>query len=426
MRFIRTWISETKKLSFSAILLCIATLASLCPPLSSISSYSGRIGFVLAGAVVPVATIGLFSRRRAVAAFVIRNRLLYIALCLQVLVRLASIPCAGDVISASLAVLRAAIVGLFFGAVLFENHYNIDFRKLMGGCGIAIISVHACFFVVGLIFDGARSSFFEIGDHLSLGSIPRFKGIIGGPFACGFTMAASSGLALMSTSRFRRWVAIAGFLLTIASLSFAGILVSVPLIFAAVSSRPIRIVLSAIVFAVALTILYVHPIAITYSGGEFRRSLHSNYDQNNNGNRFMPIHTLSDEGIKIQFHFTGYYYLAKRSLSCFAEHPITGVGGRNYYVACSTTTMTSLGQWTPGRIAHNEYTGLVAEHGILGLAAAVFLVGVLLTRYRFASDDAWMKGILIAYLLFGFAGEVWYQFVFAAFAALTITPKGTQ
>lgn len=209
--------------------------------------------------------------------------------------------------------------------------------------------------------------------------------------------------------------------LTVATISFATLLVPAVLIWVIIQQRTLRILGILAVTIAAVTILFVRPLSLQFGDETYQLGqLQPSYAVDGNGDKYMPKQKFTFSNVQLDYHLTAYYYLAQRSLLCFIENPYTGVGGRNHRISCPVKTMNTWGGWTTGRIAHNEYTGLFAEYGAIGVVATFLLLAVLFFKHRFQPEDVWVQGIAIAYLIIGLAGEVWYQFPFAALIGTSI------
>lgn len=410
-----------------APLLAIAAAASTLTWSPEALRLPGRSGFLLAGMILAaVVAYVLVTDRWWLVDSLRAHRRLCLGLAAVSLSRLASCIGAQDQGVALSQSIRSIAVLVFFLLVFLENGRDTRLQRSLSIAAAIVIALHAGFFVLGASSDSLLPYLFETGTHLHLGRLPRFSGVTGGPFACGFTMIACTGLVrALPWPKLRTVATAAGIALSVMTFSFASLVLPVALSWRLAKPAIMRWSLTAATAVCALAILYVHPLEIRTDGQRHRiTDLHPDYFQEGLGPRHMPIKSLRTADIELRFHFTGYYYLARRSLRCFADHPVLGVGGRNHPYACPVRTMNSLGRWPSSRIAHNEYTGLLAEYGLAGLAATALLLLVMAKGYRFSPADRWVSGAIAAYLISGLAGEVWYQFPLAALIGMSLAPPG--
>ncbi len=410
---------------FGMVCLGAAVVLSAVPPMMHI--HWGRLGFLLAGVALLLALIARWPYGERLRAIWRAHRLLVVSLSCLVVGRLLSVISAEAVEDALLQGVRIATLAVFFAAVYFECQRNPGMRAVLAWGAALLIALHGVLFISAWCFGELFRLVFEAGTHQYLGGLPRFRGIVGGPFACGAMMLACAGLVrALPDRRFAAPLMGVALFLCAASLSFATMALPVMLLWLVVRQRSWRIAGYAVLAVVAISILYAKPVALRCGGNSLPLfEPHENYHLDELGPRYAPQTTLTISRCQIDVIPSGYVVLAGASLRCFRDNWLIGVGGRNHPYSCPATAMTALGQWTTGRIAHNEYTGLLAEYGLLGLAGTLFFVWVVWWRYRKHSLDNWTRGIVGAYLLAGFAGEIWFQFPFVALIASHVGNPGS-
>jgi hypothetical protein len=156
----------------------------------------------------------------------------------------------------------------------------------------------------------------------------------------------------------------------------------------------------------ALVPLYVHVITIRCGAREFAlSSLHPSYEQEGLGRRFMPLHDVQTAGVSTRFHLTAYAALAVRAVTCFAEHPLTGVGPKMFEDRCPVVTMNTYGEWADRRGPHNQIAALVSELGLVGVCLVVAAAWLRACRMTWRPFDPWSAAALVGIVVCSFAGE---------------------
>jgi len=401
----------------------------------------GRFGFLTAGAATAIA-LALAALRRTRACLSREVWVLGAACAAVVVSRFVSVIGAADQPAALWQAVRVMTVLVFFLLVRAEAARFSGAGNIVATAAAALIVVHTAILACGAAWfaaSGELGSFrglFDTERHEALGLLPRFAGLPGEPFATGWLMlSCAMCVAWIERRSASLWLTVAALAVCLATLSFASLLVPVVLVLRFVPNRWGK--LSAVALTLlAVTVLYVHPVA--FQRGGQRIDLLPAYQGPPEVSDVVALHETQLPFWTLVWQRTVYLQLLPASLDCFAGSPIAGVGGRNHAVSCRAPTVNTLGEWAPGRVAHSEYTGLLAEHGLLGLAAAAllaFLLARLWSPRQSASagplagvwsprQSAWTGPLLVAYLLAGLAGEVWFQFPMAAAIGLATSAAG--
>lgn len=279
--------------------------------------------------------------------------------------------------------------------------------------GKAVLGGHAALLLVGwlLFLAAARHAWpFATASHQHTGGLPRFYGFGVNPFYAAVTFLTCAGLVReREVGRVGRIVLSA---IVASTLSFVSLLV--PLIWLDCSRlrKGVRTTLKIGVVLCALSALYLHPLRVDWGTGSFPLgALHEGYGRNANASEAMPVWSQPyiPEVPSLTAHATAYFYLAKRALSCFADHPFIGVGPGNFAEQCPVQIMDTYGTWRRHTPAHNQYLGGLAEEGLLGLFAWGFLAMVLGRRL---SVSRWQRSLLTVYLVSGMACPIFEQIPF--------------
>ncbi len=111
------------------------------------------------------------------------------------------------------------------------------------------------------------------------------------------------------------------------------------------------------------------------------------------------LETLTADALGIRFRstsLTGREELAQAEIQVFREHPLMGVGPgqTDQYLASAVGHRSA---------THTEYTRLLAEHGLLGLAAIILLLVMVWRNYQKAGDDLAARGVIATSLVWGLA-----------------------
>lgn len=442
-----------------AVVVALVVLLSLAPWQLGAWGLPGRAGFAFAGlGLVALVVLRLWRRPRSPMGTLATYKNLLVALAAVILTRALSIPGAQSTALAAMQVLRVALVSLFFLLLLSDAEARGKTRAALAWIGLGMIAANLLLFLLAFASSALAPWVLEQVANQTSGTLPRFVGLAPSPFGQGATLLVwvallrHPGIPL----RLRQAATVSGLALSLATISFASLVVPIAVTWRFVSRRRLRAALVLAQLVGALIILYVHPLSLRIGDRRLElQQVHSGYSAEGLGARHMPIQRLELlPGTEIEFHPTAYFYLAKRALSCATEHPLLGVGGRNFSRSCPVTTMSTIGRWSKGRVAHNEWTGVLAEHGLLGSLATAWLLGLLVARLRSRArsgdpsqglpgaapvannthnaandtnvyltdefDRPWRAGLMLAYLAAGFAGELCFQFPFAALLAMEL------
>jgi hypothetical protein len=289
----------------------------------------------------------------------------------------------------------------------------------LAAAGIAFVLINALVLTIGLVSGRLGTRVFERAPHVLVGQLPRFRGWMPQPMACGSTVLAAMGLAALARHTIVRRVAfVIGCVVVGATFSFAALTLPFVVWRAFVLGRRIPtalgFVFSGVLVIVPCLLLWMKP---TYVGlGE--RVLYDHppplsYFTGDRGTAAMPIHALTAGPLRLSFYLTGYGVLGVRAATCLREHPL-GVGGRNFVYECPVLAMNTIGQWKSDRSAHNAYGALLAEGGPLVVAATVVFLLVAVRKLRLRRDRPLARGLLFAFLLAGWGGASPFQFPMAA------------
>jgi hypothetical protein len=288
------------------------------------------------------------------------------------------------------------------------------------------VGLHVLLFAAGPGLGGLlpqRSWPFQIETHQHLGSIRRFYGTASNPFYCGVLMLSNAGLLEFLPQRTARRVLRATALgIAVTTLSFVTLLLPMLVLLRWPGrSRALTASLAGLTCFVALGMLYLHPLELhTSSTSVPLGTLHPNYGREGLGPARMPVRETTLPGVTLVSHPTAYFYLHKRALECFLEHPFIGVGGDNFEASCPVMTMDTYGHWSMHRSVHSEYLGALAEGGLVGLLAALCVLITLVRRYRLDPNKGWCFAVLLVYVASGVACPVLYRVPFAALLGLIL------
>jgi len=330
--------------------------------------------------------------------------------------------------AAFLEAVRVATCLVFLGVVsgqLRRREKRPDEQTADGlaALGIAFVLVNAAVLVVGMVSSRLGTRLFERAPHFLVGQLPRFRGWMPQPMACGSTVLAAMGLAAMARHTIvRRAAFVVGCVVVGATFSFAALTLPFAVWRGFALGRRIPKVLQLVVSGglviIPCLLLWVKPTYV----GLGSRVLYDDppppsYFTDDRGTAAMPIHTLAAGPFRLFFHLTAYGVLGIRAATCLGEHP-WGVGGRNFVYDCPVLAMNTIGQWKSDRSAHNAYAALLAEGGPLAVAATIAFLLVAVRRLRLRRDRPLARGLLFAFLLAGWGGASPFQFPMAALLAV--------
>jgi hypothetical protein len=344
-----------------------------------------RLGFQLALGSLVVLLAGLISRHRRWLSEALREqRAVALASAALVGSKAVSILAAASWLPATLQAVRAAAVLIFFLLVLCEPRRDA-LAVVFARVAAVIILLYSAAYALGLALGPAATPLFQAETHLYLGGLPRFSGLSDGPAPCGFLMLVSAALVRRLPGGWgSALLALLGLALATASLSFPSLLVPVVIAWQVLPRLTLRWAATALIVFIAAVVLHFN-----VRGG------------------LQP---------------TNYGLLAIGALRCFVDHPLVGVGGRNFHLLCPVTVVTTLGYVSTSSGVHNEYVGGLAEHGLIGAAATGLFLLVMARRFRWqAAAEGGIHRVLggtaVAATACGLSGEYWFQFPFAALVA---------
>jgi hypothetical protein len=408
--------------------LCLSTLGPL-PGLPSLELVQGRLGFYLAALpLVVLLLVELARSTRDLLDLPRRHTALCAASAAVVLAGVASAIFAADRTAAFASAARSALVLGFLILVVDATLSDPDLRRTLGRVGAGIILVHLALFALGLAWTPATPVFFDTTLHQYLESLPRFTGLGAGPFGTGAMLLASAGLARhLGGAKTRAAITAVAFALVVATLSFATLVLPLALLAAVPIPRWPKRAAMLLAAAAAIAVLWWQPLQIECGGFERRLGApHPGYFTDGNGPLYMPIGAVGTDSCHVTFRPNLYRLLSARSVRCFLEHPLVGVGGRNHPESCPVKTMNTLGGWSTGRLAHNQYGAWFAEGGALGVFCLAALGWALILRHRWSLGEPLACGLLIAYLTAAFAGEILLQLPFAAWVGTLFAPSRVE
>lgn len=333
---------------------------------------------------------------------------------------------ASDRRAALLGAARVLLTLLFFAATYLLARRSSGVRSALAWVALGLIVAQTVLLVGGLtsarfgrlVFEQAR-----VG-HIQLGALPRFRGLMLHPMACGSATLLLAGLVAGLPQKRLRLAAIAAALaVTAATLSFATLLVPLAVALVLPVRRALRATVAVLVATGAIATLWITPLRLDIAGRTvLSRPLPASYHLRDLGPKYMPVYTVGSGAWKAEFFWTGYALLAARSLTCAAEHPL-GVGARNFEHRCPVMAMNTLGVWADHRSAHNSYGALLAEGGVLTTVATALMVLLLARLFGRRANSRIECAIIVVHLFAGFAGASPYQFPFAALVAISIEPN---
>ncbi len=249
-------------------------------------------------------------------------------------------------------------------------------------------------------------SAFERVQHQYAAGFPRFRGLARSPAPAGVWALVGVGLVEASPRPRLRWLARAlGLLEACASLSIA--LLALPALFAALLPRRwLRWPLAGIATVLASAVLYFQPLELRVGGRTLAVSRDlPEYWSGGLGPEHMPRMTFTLPGVAVSGHSTAYGKLALRGLTCFAEHPLAGVGPGRFHEVCRVMAMNTFGEWSDQRDAHNQVGGLLGELGTVGVVLLSFAWIVMKRAYRLDRLTVWQRAVWVGLLVCGLGSE---------------------
>jgi hypothetical protein len=412
--------------------LAVAWLVStIAIPLPGVPVLAGA-GFV-ASVAITGATVAawIVARRRALVSALRENRVVGFGLALLFAAYLLSAICTGAHAESLLGCARVAAMCIFAFAIVCANRDAIGVageRALpapFARAAAALLMAYAAAFVVGWFVPALRPYVFLTLPHQHLAELPRFAALTGSPGSTGAWGVLAIGLVGPLRRRWlRRGLRAAGALVALVTLSPATLVLPAVLAAALLRRRLVRVGVTTALIAAAIAPLYVHVLSIGPRGNEVTvSSLHPSYEESGLGFELMPIHDVSVLGVETHFHFTAYAALVVRAASCFAEHPLTGTGPKRFAEACPVVTMNTYGVWSPQRQAHNQFTELAVELGLLGLTLIAVGAWALSRGVTWEPIDRWSLGAAVGLVACSFSGALLLSLPAVGFFATQIRAR---
>lgn len=374
-------------------MIALASFVDFAPPWISLP---GRAGYFWAG-VAAVVIIGLNYREFVERA----SRLpgLTLAMFLFVGSRIVSAAFSGDFY---LAISDAARASLIMATLLFALGLDEYSRRILARVGILVLIALVCCWIFSAL--GVMGGFEQIPGHSLVDGWPRLRAWLAHPMACGMTGLHALALSQLSVSSKERIIGyMLGIPVVLATLSFATLVLPIFLLPVMVP-RLIRAPLAAVVASFALTMLWFHPLTIEFRGTPLiSREAPEMWSKLDRGAEHMPIVNPTIGSFVVTGFGTGYWYLSKNSLNCFARNLLRGTGTGLIPRDCPVLVMGTHGGWSSYSQGHNAWTSAIAEHGFVGVAGSLALILALFanTRWRGGPREFWA---LFAFGLLGFGG----------------------
>jgi len=289
--------------------------------------------------------------------------------------------------------------------------------------GAALLVGNLLFAGCSLLIPGHFSSFERVR-HEYVAGFPRFRGFANSPAPAGVWALVSIGLMESSPRSRDRWFARAlGQLEAAATLSIA--LLALPGLLAALLPRRwLRRTLVGASVVLAAAILYFQPLELTVAGRALTLSRElPEYWSEGLGPQYMPQVTIALPGIIVRGHVSAYGKLALRGLSCFAQHPLLGVGPGGFRDSCRVMAMNTFGEWTDQRDSHNQIGGLLAELGLVGVALLTLAWLALRRGYQFDAMTSWQRAVWTGLFICALGSEDLLSLPVLALLASQLVPR---
>lgn len=399
------------------ILVAGAWLLATVGMLATLGGRAINLGFVAALALAIAAAL---SDWRALA--VLSNRVLLEALLLGSLAFVVPASMHGVGVRVWLGAARGCSALAWFAFLLAVRGESA--RQALAWAALALL-VGNLAFALASPWLPTDSGAFEIAQHEYVRVAPRFRGLANSPAPAGVWALVAVGLAELLPTQRLRWLARSlGLLEACASLSIAAL--AVPALLVALLNRSrLRWGLTFVAAAFAAAILYFQPLDLALGSHTFAiSSLHPSYASEGRGPTYMPQKTLALPGITLHAHATVYGKLAARGLTCFAEHPLVGVGPGRFRKACRVMAMNTLGEWTDERDPQNQVGGVLSELGSVGVALLICAWLVLRRRYRLKSLTAWPRAVWTGLFVCALGSEALLALPVLALFASQLEPRG--
>ncbi|MES1185316.1 MAG: hypothetical protein ABUL60_16005 [Myxococcales bacterium] len=296
-------------------------------------------------------------------------------------------------------------------------------KPALAWAAVALLGVNLLLAISNVWFWGGFDAFEHLQHEYAAGA-PRFRGLANTPAPAGVWALASVGLVEALPQPRLRWVGRAlGLFEACASLSIA--LLAIPaLLVALVPQRWLRWPLVGCATTLAAAVLYFQPLEL--SAG--RRSMAVSrelpeYWSGGLGPTYMPQATIGTPSLAVRGHVTAYGKLAFRGLTCFAEHPLFGVGPGRFRDACRVMAMNTFGEWSDQRDSHNQLGGMLSELGIIGLVLLSLAWFVGREGYRFTALTGWQRAVWVGLLVCSLGSEDLLTLPVLALLASQLAPR---
>jgi hypothetical protein len=353
------------------------------------------------------------------------NRASAIAAGLLVAAYLVSTLAAGAPREGLVASVRVVAIGAFGVAVVCANRAHA-LETAFARSALVLLTIYAVLLAAGWVFPAVAPYVFLTLPHQHLANVPRFAALTGTPGSTGAWALLALGLVGSSRrhpiARAAHW---AGALAALATFSSATLALPAVIAAATMKRGRARVLATFALAAAGILPLYVHVLTIELGANQITVSrLHPSYEVSGLGPELMPVHEARALGAGVRFHFTAYAALAVRAASCFAEHPLTGVGPRRFEEACPVVTMNTYGEWSARRRPHNQFLELVVELGLVGVALVAAAVWLVTQNMRWDPPDRWYAAAAIGIVVCSCAADLLISLPVAGFFALHLRPRG--
>lgn len=303
-----------------------------------------------------------------------------------------------------------------------------ELARSLGTAAVALVAVTGLVGLFGLLPTPLSTVVFEQASPHASHSWPRLRGLCSTPGGLGVLMISSAGLASFAKPRrvalLTPWLAL---LLALMTLAFSGIAAGIAGLHYLLRARPrLAWSISLTLALLGAAILYVQPLSVTVAGHRYEiTTLSPAWHRDGLGQRYHPVSRVAVGPLEIEQLPRSYQRLHQRAVNCFLEHPLLGVGGRNFRQSCSVMLLNTRGRWYEHSRSHSEYFGLLAQQGLVGLLAFLFFVATLRKRARVFTIQPHHGAVLLASLYAGLAGELFFQLPFAAWLTLSLADSPT-
>ena len=330
---------------------------------------------------------------------------------------LASAPSLGDVALAA----RDALALGFFAVLAAVNDEKM--RRALALAALALLLLGVLSALVTPLVPGWSA--FEIGPHERVQAIPRFRGLSSTPAPAGVWALSALGLSGgLPDGRTKKVLLVLSLLTALFTFSIATLALPAVLAFAALKHSRLRTVVTGALGLGAAFVLYFHTLELVAGSRQVTIShVHPAYEDEGLGARYLPIQDVGSKSLHVRGHETAYGSLARRGLTCFLEHPLTGVGPGRFIDRCPVMTMNTFGEWTDRRSPHNQMGAILSELGVVGLVLLVAALAVLSRRVRVVPGDRWANAALVGVAVCSLGSETLFTLPVLGVLASRVTLK---